>query len=420
MKRSSDITRIPTANPGPGGRRRLLISAFLGQAEVFLLIGKNSDAKESARRACAAAVGNSERGLRAQALLLEARACGTLCDLLHMKEAAGNALNIFSRIGDRHGKANALSAIGTFYFHHNDLKKAGYYYKRALSVFSRCRDVEGRALVLSNIGCICFARGEYEKAAGLFEKTLELAERKGSAADLADFYIQAALPYRAVGKYRRSLHLLDNALAVARRIGARTKEGIAANNIANFYYYLKDYTKMEEYAFLSLNIFAEIDDPKNRAYAHLTLGNCYQKTKRCGLSEHHYKECSRLGKITEDVSLTGKAENNLGNLFYIQNDLLKAKRHYLKALTVFLRTGDEPGVADVYNNLGSIKAEQGNKREAIAFYLKAAGLYGKLGDIPFLAGAYRNTAAIYSELHDSEKEKYYREKAVLAERDGRI
>jgi tetratricopeptide (TPR) repeat protein len=115
----------------------------------------------------------------------------------------------------------------------------------------------------------------------------------------------------------------------------------------------------------------------------------------------------------EDDEQQGRAEKTLGVLFWFQNDLDSALRHYEKALNAFERAGDSLQMANIYNNLGIVLNRQNLKDSALLLYQKSLGLSLKMGDSSAVGRNYLNIGVLYMDLGDNESSIRYSKLAAV-------
>ena len=71
------------------------------------------------------------------------------------------------------------------------------------------------------------------------------------------------------------------------------------------------------------------------------------------------------------LSFRAEALNNVGFLFYSQNNLEKSVENFLLALSIYEEVGNVTGISTIYNNLGAIYGFQGDVVKSLEYYGKA-------------------------------------------------
>lgn len=98
-----------------------------------------------------------------------------------------------------------------------------------------------------------------------------------------------------------------------------------------------------------------------------------------------------------------RAYNNLGVIFYSQENYDKALENYQVALNISLEAGDKITVSNSHNNIGNIYYMQGNYQKALENYFASLEISQELKEIKNASGTYSNIGAIYHEQGDYDK-----------------
>ena len=63
--------------------------------------------------------------------------------------------------------------------------------------------------------------------------------------------------------------------------------------------------------------------------------------------------------------------NNIGYVYVVQGDVIKALEYYHKALNIQKEIGDKKGVGGCFNNIGAIYKDQGDIPKALKYFHKS-------------------------------------------------
>ncbi len=192
-----------------------------------------------------------------------------------------------------------------------------------------------------------------------------------------------------------------------------TSHNISANNIEISYskaleqYYNENYTEALEDFLKTLYLIKNHPESFNFSIeeAYYNLGVCYHITGK-------YDEaisCFNKVLLFPNKNMYCKTCINLGNIYQIQLDFVKAINYYKQAEYYFVHNNaDNMGLGySIFNNLGNAYNETRDYNEAIENYKKSIALAIK-NNIAGIADTYMNIAPAYEELGDiPSAHKYY-------------
>ncbi len=111
------------------------------------------------------------------------------------------------------------------------------------------------------------------------------------------------------------------------------------------------------------------------------LGVVLRRLARGSEAIEQFSVSMRLRRQAGHVAGEGSSFLSLANVHFERRELDAAKRHYGRALSLFIRIGDQRGQAMVLNNLGAVAHLQGSHDEAARHYADAERLDRQVGDI---------------------------------------
>jgi two-component system, sensor histidine kinase PdtaS len=112
-------------------------------------------------------------------------------------------------------------------------------------------------------------------------------------------------------------------------------------------------------------------------------------------------------KLTHSTILS-----NLGVLYKVKGDYVKALDYYQKSLEIRKKTGSKHGIGICYLNIGNIYTDNKNDQLALSYYLKAEKLFEEIDNYYGLASVLNNVALIYQREKNFEKAKEYFNRAL--------
>ena len=260
------------------------------------------------------------------------------------------------------------------------------------------------------------------KAIGYAREALNLGttidDRKGTAAA----YNNIGVAYRNQGALDKSLEYYISSLKIYEAIG--NKEGIATtkNNISNIYSIKGDYSNALKFLEESNKLLAELNDQQKLVGSLNNLGilnnNLRLFDQAMANFTESYKLSEKLGNPFPDPL------NNIGNVYFKQNNYQRAVEYYLRALELERESNNRLGMLNSLANIGIVytKAEQpgpAQKYLSEAYALaKELQVYSEIPDIlknsSFNLYRQGNLSDAYNVLlkYDSAREKIYGEEST--------
>lgn len=106
--------------------------------------------------------------------------------------------------------------------------------------------------------------------------------------------------------------------------------------------------------------------------------------------------------------------NNIGNIYYYNDDYPTAIDYYNRSYKIREQLGDKKGMSDNLNNIGVLYRVKGNYTKALEFFLKSLKVDEDLKDTNGVAACLNNIGLIMADLKNFNKAKEYYQKSVNA------
>lgn len=181
---------------------------------TYATLGKLEEGRDLVARALALNKGGSEKERYLDAAAYEYLYLGYIYQRQGKQQPAlentNKALDIWDKLNDPRGKANALYNIGSASFEQADYKTALQYLERVLPLQEH--DPYGRAYTLTSIGTIYSANGNHEEAQKKFEEALNLRSTTGNRQGIVETLTMWARAERARGKLKEGGAILEQAV----------------------------------------------------------------------------------------------------------------------------------------------------------------------------------------------------------------
>lgn len=168
-----------------------------------------------------------QTALRAQLLWI----AGILArpDAVRAQELFRESLALWQHVGDRHGIAQALSALGVAAQYLGDHAQAVAYFEQSLPLLRGAVDTPQLARTLTSLALSALQCGDLERAMTLCTEGLALYQQVGEQRGIAAALANIGLIWQARGDEQRAAVLWEESLTVRQRIG---DQGGAAHVLA--------------------------------------------------------------------------------------------------------------------------------------------------------------------------------------------
>jgi predicted ATPase/class 3 adenylate cyclase len=201
------------------------------------------------------------------------------------------ALAIYKDLGEQHGSALTLWALGMANYFLGQLETSEKYFQESAAILEPINDLRGIAQALNGLGIVAGERDEWEKTCNLRRQCLaiyqQLDDKRGMAIGMAN--LGSALFMQ--GNYEEGRALLDSATALYREIGDRRSIGIQQNNLGFLSREtLKDFSLAQRYYQESISTFWAINDLNGLTDSLVDSGIAYLLEGNSLQAEQRYRE----------------------------------------------------------------------------------------------------------------------------------
>jgi len=125
------------------------------------------------------------------------------------------------------------------------------------------------------------------------------------------------------------------------------------------------------------------------------------------------EQANKIALKAGDSSRLAENYKNIGNIYYIKNQLDTAIKHFEQAMKIFEKKKDTLGLAKIYNNLGVVNRIKGNYLKTLKYYQKSLEKRKMLGDIEGMGKTYNNIGNLYFALEDLDLAMEYYQKSLI-------
>lgn len=182
-------------------------------------------------------------------------------------------------------------------------------------------------------------------------------------------------------------------------------------NELTWQYRTVDQDKAIEYGNKAIKLGNSINFNKAVAQAYNDLGIIYYDQQDFNSALTSYKKAFDIRLKLNDHKGIGALYNKIGIIYQKESKFDSALIYAQKALEIYEKLNDKIGISYSLNNIGIVNQNVGNLNEALKYQQQSIGIKEEIHDKLGLAGSYVNVGNIYLLQKNTQKAKEYFEKA---------
>ncbi|MEQ8478776.1 tetratricopeptide repeat protein [Fulvivirga sp.] len=260
-------------------------------------------------------------------------------------------------------KADALQGLGLYFLRRRELDSSQYYFEQALVVAQAINNHSSQAGIYVDLGNVALDRNNKLSALEYFIMAAKL---------------QDSLVHNPVG------------------------QSAVLANIGNIQSELGNLEKAITYALEAQKLAHESNYESGSAYASQLLGRIYRKQGKLDESLKSYMIALESYQKMGDKQSEAGTLISIGNIYYDQEDLPKAKRQYLKSLNLGKSIDNGAIISFAYSCLGYAYYEMLQYKTAIDYFDSSRVVALNINDVYSVLDAYNMMSSIYSDTKDYE------------------
>ena len=255
------------------------------------------------------------------------------------------------------------------------------------------------------LGLIRSAKGENQKALDNFQKALQKDSTN------KDILYQLSYAYRNTGDYANAEKILKKASQLFQdNIWYNTKVLLADGSL---YFLSGDYSNAAKIYKKGLELSKNNSDLQNEAKAYINLGIIEDIYGNYEKSHEYFSRAISTSSSINDFENLAIAYSELGVSYTFINNLIEAKKNYIKSQEIFEKLGNRHRLSLLLNNLGKIFMSLFDYKSALEYFEKGILYAGdnKRARVLGLTGI----ADVYANLSNYTKAlQYYKEAQQLS------
>lgn len=180
------------------------------------------------------------------------------------------ALQLAQQLNFNFGIAQALNALGSYYYSSNQNQEAFQHYQKAVAYYQKADRKIGLAIGYGNLAMVSEDIGMYAKAMEYYLKSNKLAEAVSDEELIGKNLSHMGILMLNQKNYEQALHYLFQALSVQETLPVN--KGYTLNTTGVVYQEMKQYDKALAYLHRSLSIFDSLNHTRGQVNCYNNLG----------------------------------------------------------------------------------------------------------------------------------------------------
>jgi len=322
------------------------------------------------------------------------------------------SIEIFRKVGNKLGLANALNMVGFVLGESGNHTAAIEVQAESASIFRELSNIPGLAKVLFNLGVNYSSLKQAQKALDSFTGVLEIVRATGHQFREGEVLFQIGLQHDALGNKQRALGSFIQALAIQRKNGDKTGEGDTLAQMAILYEVIGDRTKAIESFETALRIAegtksaSRISEIQGGLTLMYTNAGDYRKAMEIG---HRALQAVRSRNEKQGIATMLFL---LGSIHTIKSEYTEAMKVLNESLEITKGSGWKTGEATALLQLGQTYLQLGDFDKAVAYTTQSITLASESKNQSQIAVGTNNLALVHISKKEYEKGLEYAKRAL--------
>ena len=253
----------------------------------------------------------------------------SLGDYEQALQSMHEALDIFRAVENPQREAWVATSIGGVYENLGDLEKALDFHKKSLTLFEELGEQNGVGRSLTGIGTVYQHQGNYEKALEIHAQALARYEKLDNRLGLSRAFNDIGAIYQAQGKHAKSLECHTKALEIRRALGTKHAEVTSLINLGQLYSQKKEPQKALEFLTQALALAEKLNAKPKIYQAHEAMSEAYELAGEHEKALEHERHFHRIKELVFSDENTTRLKN-LQIRFEVEKAEKEAEIHRLR------------------------------------------------------------------------------------------
>ncbi|HEY9602049.1 MAG TPA: CHAT domain-containing protein [Allocoleopsis sp.] len=326
------------------------------------------------------------------------------------------SLEIYRKLNNRQGEANALFNLGVAYSNQRKNQEAIKHYQQSLAIYREISNRQWEAKTLNNLGNVYADLGQYQKAIDLIQQSLvikrEINDRLG---EVYSFKSLGAV-YETIYNFPREVEFYQQSLTLAKELNNRPMEADILIALGRAYKNLGNYGKAIDLEQQGLTLCQEISNLYGEADALNELGLVYNRMGNYEQAINYLQQSLAIAKKPSGHALASSFLGNLAQVYINIGDYNKGNIYAQQALKIAQDNNDLREEGADLGELGVVNIYLGNLTRAIEFYQQYLTITRKIENPIGEAIALDGLGYVYRLLGDYPQAIKYGEQSLVISR----
>ncbi len=323
-------------------------------------------------------------------------------DYVNSDEYANKAIKNFQTVKNASGIAKSWNTLGMNERERGNYNSALSFFNKAKELSETLSDTVGVSKLEANIGAVFFYKGDYKNALSSYLKLINLAKQSNDKALWANALSNAAMVYSFQDEFQKALELYFEAYNLNDEIDNLYLKGNNLSGMGTIFKRLEMHDEAIEHINKAIEIYEIAGHKKQLSSAINNLGWVYFDLEDYSKAMEYYTKAYELKKEAGIVN-TGMVKNNIASVYLKEGKYNEALQLLKSALENDSIQNRSYNLGMHYTRLGELFFEQQALKKAKGYFLKAFDTWKDGRQLTELATTSKALSAIY------EKEENFKE-----------
>jgi len=263
---------------------------------------------------------------------------------------------------------------------------------------------------------------QLDSALILGQRALDLSEKLNYKYGIAISLFQLGTILGNLANYDKAIEYSLISYDLFNKMGKLKEKARVLNSLGNINRKAGKYKESLEYFLISLQIYSELNDSVKIAGGVDNLGTLYQELRDYDKSlEYFFKSLEIRQKLEMDNELILINLMNLGIVYNLKNDNLKALNYYQEAINLIDGNTSKFNQAILLHNVAIVYSALGKYKSAKSYYLESVKIKEKIGALDYIITSWLGLGGmLVYEGNYKEGQKYLLKAYKLAKEQGSL
>ena len=239
-------------------------------------------------------------------------------------QAAGEALQLWSSLGNRHGIARMRAILGTWAITKGEFETAQCNYKVARPVFREIGNKDDEGSVLNGLGYVSREMGDWQNSLQYYQYAKAIFASVHDQLGEIEAIQGAGKAFTAMKNYRALLPLYQAELRLAHQAGDPLATAYALEDMAAAYEAQSNYARAETFYRRSLEAYRTANHLHSEGDVLIRLGHLQATQKKYALAFASLEQANALKEQTGQIEDVAKIQYELASIYRRLNRLQDA------------------------------------------------------------------------------------------------